>query len=385
MNPVIKRLGFWLPLFGISVVMDRRLFVWISQMQNEHVTLFFAYLASFIFFVALVTIAVETIVWHNQKEFILPFLLSFCVAMWIGFIMKGLFTIDRPYVEFAIINYIPEQGYGFPSSHAIAAFSLVPLMWYKNRHMAVAWSLFSCLIAFSRLYLQVHFLSDVVVGAFIGYEVSSYFISLEQRFGLFSRFNRLLHSTLEIRRQLFHTAFGITLVFLYKTYLLTVDSLFILLLVSGLLVLTLKKYRSPRWLFQALSFFERDKHLERFPARGVFYFLLGAWLAITLFNDQIALAAILILAFGDSVANIIGRYFGKWTILYNPKKKWEGVFAGIFFSMIGASFFVPLWVAFVASAVAMLFESFDLKIGKWEVDDNLLIPVVGGVVMMLML
>ena len=107
-------------------------------------------------------------------------------------------------------------------------------------------------------------------------------------------------------------------------------------------------------------------------------------IATAFFPEHIALAAILILAFGDSVTNVIGRYFGKIPIWYNKKKNWEGIWAGIFFCTVGASFFVPLWIAFVAATAAMMVESLSLKVGDIELDDNVLIPIVAGVVMILL-
>jgi dolichol kinase len=91
----------------------------------------------------------------------------------------------------------------------------------------------------------------------------------------------------------------------------------------------------------------------------------------------------MILSLGDSVTNIIGRYFGKWRIWYNPKKHWEGTLAGIFFGLIGASFFVPLGTALLGSFMAMLVETWNVTIGKLEIDDNILIPLVAALSMFL--
>jgi len=39
------------------------------------------------------------------------------------------------------------------------------------------------LVAFSRLYLEVHYLSDVIAGAFIGYIIGVIFIMLGEKYG----------------------------------------------------------------------------------------------------------------------------------------------------------------------------------------------------------
>lgn len=376
------RLLVWCTLIIGSIFINGAVVEGMRAMYNISIATFLTYVCSFFFFVALIVISTETIVWHNKKEFILPFLLGFLVAYWIGMVVKNITMIDRPYLIYNLNVLIPEQGFSFPSLHTLTAFSLLPLVWWKNRRIAFFWFAFSLLIAFARVYLGVHSLSDVIMGAFIGYEVSSFFLSMEYKYAIFSQFNRLLFTTLEIRRQLFHTLFGCFIVFLVKIYLLTVDILFIMLCVIVVFIFLLKYHQFPRWMYKTLSFFEREKHLRRFPARGIFYFLVGVFLSLLLFPEHIALASIMILTFGDSVTNIVGRYFGKMKIPYSKKKHWEGTLFGIFFGLIGASFFVPLHKAFLGAMIAMFIETFDLRIGNFEIDDNMLIPLVAGYVML---
>lgn len=56
----------------------------------------------------------------------------------------------------------------FPSSHAAGAFALAAVLNRRWSRLWPAWFLAAALVAFSRLYLNRHFLSDVVVGAMIG-------------------------------------------------------------------------------------------------------------------------------------------------------------------------------------------------------------------------
>ena len=56
----------------------------------------------------------------------------------------------------------------FPSSHAAGAFALATVFTRRWRKLWPLWFLAAALVAFSRLYLNRHFLSDVVVGAMIG-------------------------------------------------------------------------------------------------------------------------------------------------------------------------------------------------------------------------
>ena len=57
----------------------------------------------------------------------------------------------------------------FPSSHAAGAFALATVFTRRWKRLWPIWVLAAALVAGSRLYLNRHFLSDVVVGAMIGF------------------------------------------------------------------------------------------------------------------------------------------------------------------------------------------------------------------------
>ena len=108
--------------------------------------------------------------------------------------------------------------------------------------------------------------------------------------------------------------------------------------------------------------------------------VLGALLAVILFEKNVAMAAIAVMALGDSVTNIFGRYFGEVKLPYNPKKTVDGALLGVGAGTLAAFFFVPFHVALIGSFCAMFVETLDLKIGI-EIDDNVLVPLVAGCVM----
>ncbi|MFH1409624.1 MAG: hypothetical protein ABIH34_06970 [Nanoarchaeota archaeon] len=68
----------------------------------------------------------------------------------------------------------------------------------------------------------------------------------------------------------------------------------------------------------------------------------------------------------------------------NQRKVVEGTIAGIVVATIAASFFVLWWKALVAAALAMTFETMEIEVNKRIIDDNLIMPMISGLTLMLL-
>ena len=104
---------------------------------------------------------------------------------------------------------------------------------------------------------------------------------------------------------------------------------------------------------------------------------------LKLFPSDVALAAIAILTFGDSLSHLVGK-LGKRKNLLDASKNIEGGLVGVLVGTAAASFFVSFLFAFIASVLAMLAEALSLKLQEEEVDDNIIIPLVAGTVLFLL-
>ncbi len=77
-----------------------------------------------------------------------------------------------------VVSVVPQSGYSFPSGHSVMAVVFFGLIiYYINKEkcskmtkliFSIILSLLILLIIFSRLYLSVHYLSDVIAGFIIG-------------------------------------------------------------------------------------------------------------------------------------------------------------------------------------------------------------------------
>lgn len=185
---------------------------------------------------------------------------------------------------------------------------------------------------------------------------------------------------LERRRQIFHLFFGTLVVFLYKIKIININILFIIFLVGFVASFISVKRKIPL-LHWFLRKFEREEDFQKSPGKGSLMYLAGILITLLLFEENIALAAIMILAVGDSVSHMVGKYFGKYR--FKSSKHLEGTVAGMFFASITASMFIEPKLAFIGSVVAMLTEIIELRVGKTIIDDNLVIPIIAGLAMYL--
>ena len=183
---------------------------------------------------------------------------------------------------------------------------------------------------------------------------------------------------LELRRQLFHALLGVVIVLGVIYGLLTVKRL-LLIFIFGVVLSGLSiGFRIP-----VISWFldNFDRKDEKMPGKGAMFFVLGSLSVLAFFPLNIALAAIMVLALGDSLATLVGLHLGR--IRSVSRKSMEGFFAGVVAAFIGALFFVDYLSALAGSLAAMCFELLEIKFGSRVVDDNVMVPLTAAFVMWL--
>ena len=181
---------------------------------------------------------------------------------------------------------------------------------------------------------------------------------------------------LEIKRQPIHILVGLILISLISNDMLSPLTLLVIILLSIAASIYVKRTKS-QTIYNLLKYVEREDDLVGFPGKGLIMYLIGALLAVILFEKDIALAAIIILALGDSFSRLIGP-FGKIKHPFNNTKFLEGVIAGIIAAFLGAILFVKPSEAIIASFFAMMLEGVNLRLGKFKIDDNITIPLIAG-------
>lgn len=94
----------------------------------------------------------------------------FCLAMGNGFI-KNLVARPRPFQvlgDASMLIIPPPAEFSFPSGHTMHGFAAAAMVFLHNRKAGTAALLMAVVIAFSRMYLFVHFPTDILGGVVIG-------------------------------------------------------------------------------------------------------------------------------------------------------------------------------------------------------------------------
>ena len=123
---------------------------------------------------------------EHKRKWIFPLWFTLALSAVMSFFLKFLIQRQRPF-QLGIVS-VPQilekasyftWNFSFPSFQAMLVFCAVPILSKEFRKFKYFWVIFAGLIAFSRVYFGLHFLSDVLAGGLIGYLLGWFVIKLE--------------------------------------------------------------------------------------------------------------------------------------------------------------------------------------------------------------
>ncbi|MFQ9509987.1 MAG: phosphatase PAP2 family protein [Lachnospiraceae bacterium] len=122
-----------------------------------------------------IIIALLLLLNKNWRKYGVMMGLSLILCLFIGNLtLKPLVARIRPYEVGGFTNLLiaAPHDYSFPSGHTMSSFAAASVLFFMNRKFGiVAWCL-AISIAFSRMYLYVHFPSDILAGGIIGISIA---------------------------------------------------------------------------------------------------------------------------------------------------------------------------------------------------------------------
>lgn len=102
--------------------------------------------------------------------------LALCLYMAAGHcVLKPLFARPRPCdIRPEMLTLVARpNGWSFPSGHTASAFAAASALWWKNRKLGAPALVLAAFIGFTRLYLYVHFPTDILGGIALGLAVGA--------------------------------------------------------------------------------------------------------------------------------------------------------------------------------------------------------------------
>ncbi len=118
-----------------------------------------------------IALAIVLLLFRRTRVTGIQVALSIALAYLLGnLIIKNVVARPRPYEAYAdLIALVPKpHDTSFPSGHTVSAFAAATAVFLNHKKAGIAALIVAAIIAFSRLYNQVHFPTDVLAGVVIG-------------------------------------------------------------------------------------------------------------------------------------------------------------------------------------------------------------------------
>lgn len=116
---------------------------------------------------------------YNKRQKIYMFLVAVFSAivarLGVTEIIRFFYHRPRPFISLHVSQLFAESGWSFPSGHSAFFFAMAFAIYFYNKKWGMAFLIASIIMNVSRIIAGVHYPSDILGGAVVGYAVA-YFI-----------------------------------------------------------------------------------------------------------------------------------------------------------------------------------------------------------------
>jgi len=200
----VGKRGIWgiviLAIFLISLYFDKYIVKGFLAIRFGLLTDIFLGLTTSTAVIAIFFVFGSVVLFQKQhQKWIMPLWVTLALSGIVAFILKFLIGRGRPYQQ-ALISTFPiltstshfAWNMSFPSFQAMMAFCALPILLRKRPKFKLIWLILAILVALSRVYLGLHFLSDVIAGAVIGYVIGLGVIKFEEKYSIIKHNHKII-------------------------------------------------------------------------------------------------------------------------------------------------------------------------------------------------
>lgn len=183
----IVLIAVFVALIFASLYFDSEIVKAVSTIRNKFLSDFFLGITFFSSEIIIFFFLTSLFLWREHKRrWIFGLWFTLALSAVVSFVLKFSIQRQRPF-QLGIVStmQILEKAshliwnFSFPSFQAMLVFCAVPILSKEFRKFKYFWIIFAGLIAFSRVYFGLHFLSDVLAGGLIGYLLGWFVVKLE--------------------------------------------------------------------------------------------------------------------------------------------------------------------------------------------------------------
>ena len=167
MNRTLFKAGFGIVLLAISFLLDKPVHAFILFIQYPLFLTFFKGVSVLTNFIAIFIFSTTVFLFLKKYKEWKTFSIGFLLAVVLGYLLKFLVHRERP-----LGGFEATASFSFPSGHATALFAAYPFVQRSFPLFKILFILILILGSFGRLYLGMHYLSDIITGALLGYFIS---------------------------------------------------------------------------------------------------------------------------------------------------------------------------------------------------------------------